>query len=102
MESAFSPRGQLMLLPCVEGITRLPLAGAVPARPPGSKFTSTTTRATPAALLANCDRRRVGGRRDYAILKLLVRLGLRAGEVAALELGDVDWRRGEVLVRGKG
>jgi integrase len=36
------------------------------------------------------------------VLKLLVRLGLRAGEVATLELGDLDWRRGEILIRGKG
>jgi len=35
-------------------------------------------------------------------LVLLVRLGLRAGEVAALELDDIDWRRGELVVRGKG
>ncbi|WP_327586940.1 site-specific integrase [Nonomuraea sp. NBC_00507] len=55
-----------------------------------------------AALLASCDRRSAGGRRDYAILMLLSRLGLRAGEVAAIELGDVDWRAGELLVRGKG
>ena len=55
-----------------------------------------------AALLASCDRRSAGGRRDYAILMLLSRLGLRAGEVAAIELGDVDWRAGEILVRGKG
>ena len=54
-----------------------------------------------ARLLASCDRRRTVGRRDYAILLLLVRLGLRAGEVAAIELEDVDWRRGELLVRGK-
>lgn len=40
--------------------------------------------------------------RDYAILVLLVRLGLRAGEVAALDVGDIDWRRGELVVRGKG
>ena len=52
-------------------------------------------------LLASCDRRRTVGRRDYAILLLLVRLGLRAGEVAAIELDDVDWRRGEILIRGK-
>jgi integrase/recombinase XerD len=52
-------------------------------------------------LLASCDRRRTVGRRDYAILLLLVRLGLRAGEVAAIELEDVDWRRGEILIRGK-
>jgi site-specific recombinase XerD len=55
-----------------------------------------------AALLGSCDRRSAGGRRDYAILMLLSRLGLRAGEVAAIELGDVDWRAGELLVRGKG
>jgi integrase len=33
---------------------------------------------------------------------MLVRLGLRAGEIVALELGDIDWRNGELLVRGKG
>ena len=54
-----------------------------------------------ARLLAGCDRRRTVGRRDYAILLLLVRLGLRAGEVAAMQLEDLDWRAGEILVRGK-
>jgi integrase len=53
-------------------------------------------------LLASCDRRQLVGRRDYAILLLLVRLGLRAGEVAALQLNDVDWRGGQLLVHGKG
>jgi len=53
-------------------------------------------------LLAGCDRRTAAGRRDFAILTLLVRLGLRAGEVAALRLDDVDWRAGEIVVRGKG
>jgi site-specific recombinase XerD len=53
-------------------------------------------------LVASCDRRRLVGRRDFAILLLLLRLGLRAGEVAAIQLEDVDWRRGELLVRGKG
>jgi integrase/recombinase XerD len=53
-------------------------------------------------LLASCDPSRAVGRRDLAILTLLARLGLRAGEVAALELADVDWRHGEILVRGKG
>ena len=42
------------------------------------------------------------GRRDYAILLLLARLGLRAGEIVSLELSDVQWRAGEILVRGKG
>ena len=55
-----------------------------------------------ASLLASCDRRRTVGRRDYAILLLLVRLGLRSSEVAAMRLDDVDWRAGEILVRGKG
>lgn len=52
-------------------------------------------------LLSSCDRRRLVGRRDFAIL-LLSRLGLRAGEVAGLRLDDVDWRRGVLLIRGKG
>ena len=53
-------------------------------------------------LLASCDRRTRVGRRDYAILLLLSRLGLRAGEVARVQLDDLDWRRGLLLVRGKG
>ena len=42
------------------------------------------------------------GRRDYAIIILLLRLGLRRGEVAGLTLDDIDWRAGELVVRGKG
>ena len=53
-------------------------------------------------LLASIDRRTAVGRRDYAILLLLARLGLRAGEVAFLELDDIDWRSGQLSVRGKG
>jgi integrase/recombinase XerD len=55
-----------------------------------------------AALLAACDRGAVTGRRDFAVLTLLARLGLRACEAAALELDDIDWRTGTVTVRGKG
>jgi integrase/recombinase XerD len=54
------------------------------------------------ALLSSCDRRRAIGRRDYAVLVVLLRLGLRAGEVARLGLDDLDWRAGELVVRGKG
>jgi site-specific recombinase XerD len=54
------------------------------------------------ALLASCDRRRAEGRRDYAILLTLLRLGLRASEVAAVTLDDIDWRAGLVVVHGKG
>ena len=53
-------------------------------------------------LLASIDRRTAMGRRDYAILLLLARLGLRSGEVAFLELDDVDWNAGKLRVRGKG
>lgn len=53
-------------------------------------------------VLQSCDRRTATGRRDYAILLLLARLGLRAGEVVALQLEDINWRVGEILVRGKG
>lgn len=53
-------------------------------------------------MLQACNRRTATGRRDYAILLLLARLGLRAGEVVALELDDVNWRAGDIVVRGKG
>ena len=53
-------------------------------------------------LLDGCDRDTVTGRRDYAILTVLARLGLRGAEAAALQLGDIDWRAGEVMIRGKG
>jgi site-specific recombinase XerD len=53
-------------------------------------------------LLASCDRSQPVGERDYALLLLLARLGLRAGEVLAMRLEDLDWQAGEILVRGKG
>lgn len=53
-------------------------------------------------LLACCDRTTRLGRRDYAMLVLLARLGLRAGEVASLRLDDIDWCAGELVVAGKG
>jgi site-specific recombinase XerD len=88
----------------VAGLSATPLVGAVPAVAPWRE------RAVPRALapsavaqlLESCDRRTAVGQRDYAILVVLARLGLRAGEVAALELSDIDWHRGELLVRGKG
>jgi site-specific recombinase XerD len=53
-------------------------------------------------VLEACNRRTAIGRRDYAILLLLARLGLRAGEVVALRLEDINWRAGEIIVRGMG
>jgi len=52
-------------------------------------------------LLASINRRTATGRRDFAILLVLARLGLRASEVACLELDDLDWEVGQVTVRGK-
>jgi integrase/recombinase XerD len=88
----------------VEGLTPGQLAPAVPtvAGWRGSSLPRAVGPDEVGRLLASCNRVTAVGRRDYAILKLLVRLGLRAGEVAALELEDVDWRRGEIVVRGKG
>ncbi|NUA27053.1 site-specific integrase [Cupriavidus basilensis] len=54
------------------------------------------------ALIASADRSTPCGRRDYAILLLLARLGLRAGEIVALELGDIHWRSAELVIHGKG
>jgi site-specific recombinase XerD len=60
------------------------------------------SRADARALLGSCDRRHALGRRDYAIIILLLRLGLRRGEVAGLTLDDIDWRTSELVIRGKG
>lgn len=87
----------------VEGLSARELAGAVPTvASRGSALPETLCAADVAALLASCDRRRPAGCRDFAILAVLARLGLRAGEVASLRLEDVDWRRGEVTAHGKG
>jgi site-specific recombinase XerD len=60
------------------------------------------SKADASALLGGCDRRSALGRRDYALIILLLRLGLRRGEAAGLKLDDIDWRAGELMVRGKG
>lgn len=88
----------------VEGDVERDLAGAVPSVASWrlASLVKALDARSLARLLGSCDRRTRVGRRDFAILTLLSRLGLRAGEVAALRLVDVDWRTGEVLVRGKG
>ncbi len=53
-------------------------------------------------VLSQCDRRTAHGRRDYAILLILARLGLRACEIVALTLNDIHWQAGEITIRGKG
>jgi site-specific recombinase XerD len=88
----------------VAGRTEVALDAAVP-KVAGWRLAGlpvTFGRAEVDRLLASCDRRSTFGRRDYAVLTVLSRLGLRAGEVAALELADIDWHAGEIVVRGKG
>lgn len=53
-------------------------------------------------VLKHCERRSACGMRDYAILVLLSRLGLRAGEVVSLTLDDIDWRAGQLTLHCKG
>ncbi len=53
-------------------------------------------------VLTATDQSSATGRRDYAILLLLARLGLRAGEIVTLELNDIRWRLGEIVIHGKG
>jgi integrase/recombinase XerD len=80
------------------------LAGAVPSVA-GWRLSSLPKGLEPGELrrlLSSCDRRTRTGRRDYAIMLLLSRLGLRAGEVARLGLDDIGWRRGEIEISGKG
>ena len=86
------------------GAVPVALGGAVPAAA-GWRLARLPEPLEPDAtgrLLASCDRGKAVGRRDYAILLVLVRLGLRAGEVACLRLNDLDWRHGEIAVTGKG
>lgn len=54
------------------------------------------------ALVGACDPSRPVGRRDLAVIACLLRLGMRCGEVAALQLDDLDWTSGTITVRGKG
>jgi site-specific recombinase XerD len=89
----------------VEGFTALPLGAAVP--PVGGWRFATLPPPTMAVadvqrLLDCCDRSSAVGIRNFAIMTLVARLGLRSIEVARLQLRDVDWRAGELVVRGKG
>jgi integrase/recombinase XerD len=88
----------------LEGVLESPLAPVVPSVA-GWRLAGIPRALEPGEvqrLLASCDRRTTLGRRDFAILLLLARLGLRRGEVARLKLDDLDWRAGELVVCGKG
>jgi len=86
------------------GESRIDLADAVPTIASWrlARLPRCLTEDEVARLIATCDGTAPGWVRDRAILLLLVRLGLRAGDVAQLRLGDIDWRGGTLLVAGKG
>jgi integrase/recombinase XerD len=86
-------RGQVRtdLSPVVPRAAKWSLAGLPKHLPPGAAE----------KVLAACNRNRPRGRRDYAILLLLARLGLRGGEVLRLTLDDIDWEHGRILVRAR-
>jgi integrase/recombinase XerD len=86
------------------GRTAVPLAGAVPAVASWrlSALPRGLSQVEIGRLLAGCDRETAAGLRDYAVLSLLARLGLRGAETAGLRLDDIDWRAGEIAVTGKG
>ena len=98
-----SPLRCLLRFLFVEGLVERDLSGAVPSAPDRrlSSLPKGMSAADVARLLASCDRDTVTGRRDFAMITMLSRLGLRAGETAALLVSDIDWRRGELVVRGK-
>ena len=87
-----------------KGLHSASLAGCVPSMRRWTLVTLPTylSAAQVQKALDGCDRTTLMGRRDYAILMLLAKLGLRADEVATLTLDDIDWRAGEMLVRAKG
>jgi integrase/recombinase XerD len=88
----------------LEGVIDRDLAVAVPsvAKWRLASLVKAVDTAFVAQLVDGCDRRTAIGRRDFAIVMLLSRLGLRVGEVTALRLEDLDWRAGELVISGKG
>ena len=87
-----------------KGLTPLALADCIPSirRWKLASLPTYLSAAQVEKILGGCDRATAMGRRDYAILMMLAKLGLRAGEVASLTLDDIDWRSGEMLIRAKG
>jgi len=102
MRLVTSLRGVLRFL-LVEGLVAEDLTGAVPRLPAWSvvRLPKALPAEHAALIVASCDRSTTAGLRDFAILMLLTRLGVRGCEIARLRLEDVDWRAGEVIVRGK-
>ena len=88
----------------LRGVTASCLAESVPpvAGWRDQRLVATLSAGEVAAILESCDTSTATGARDHAVLLVLARLGLRAAELAGLQLDDVDWRAGELSVLGKG
>lgn len=88
----------------VEGLIDRDLAGAVPtiAKWRLASLVKAVDTAVVTRILASCDQDSSIGRRDFAIVMLLSRLGLRISEVATLRVEDLDWSAGELVINGKG
>lgn len=88
----------------LEELIPSPIAAVVPATAgwQAASLPKALTAAQLSGLLAACDRETCAGRRDYAVVLLAARLGLRAGEIATLDIDDIDWCDGVLRVRGKG
>jgi len=87
-----------------EGLNQVALAGCVPSirRWKLANLPTYLSAEQVQKVLDSCDRATVLGRRNYAILMMLAKVGLRANEVVTLTLDDIDWRSGEMCVRTKG
>ncbi|HMS15091.1 MAG TPA: tyrosine-type recombinase/integrase [Microthrixaceae bacterium] len=107
--SVGSAKGRVAELRCLlrflflEGFTESSLAVSIPpvAGWRDTILPATLSRSQVEAIVAAHDRSTVTGRRNFAIVLLLARLGLRAAEVGGLQLEDLDWRAGQLVVRGK-
>lgn len=103
MMMCWALRAFLRYLHC-KGLNPLALADCVPSirrwKFPNLPTYLSTTQVQ--RVLDSCERTTAIGRRDYAILMMLAKLGMRAGEVATLTLDDIDWRSGEMLIHAKG
>lgn len=107
--SVGSSKGRVAELRCLlrflflQGFTETPLAVSIPpvAGWRDAALPATLSRSQVESIVAAHDTTTVTGRRNHAIVLILARLGLRAAEVGALQLEDLDWRVGQLIVRGK-
>lgn len=104
MQTAASALRAFLRFAFTNGDTPHDLSGSIPALPSwrAQRLPETLEQPDVLKLLAACDKRTKKGLRDYALLLLIVRLGVRASEVLQLSLDDINWQEATLLIRGKG